>query len=169
MEVVDGGGSGLNAVSVALAEILMNRVNIVGTGLDGILSNSLGLKPTQILAVISMFTPVLSGAEINVGDGEAWSKNWYTSQVGQTPESIVINNAANIISNIGKRNELREILENLSLASYKELGEMKQHKQYRYRGCLLHWKLNQTHPVLFSLEDNKIPLLCIIQRYPSYA
>ena len=36
------------------------------------------------------------------------------------------------------------------------------------RYCFLHWELVHTHPLLFSLEDNKIPRVCILHSASSY-
>ena len=65
---------------------------------------------------------MLGRAEIIAGGGKACLKTGYVSKVGKTPESIGINNDATIIENIGKRDELMEILEDLSLAPTRGRG-----------------------------------------------
>ena len=76
---------------------------------------ALWMNLSQIAAVRAVVTTGLGSAEINVKDGEAWSKIGDICQVGKTPGEIGINNDGTIIEKNKKGDELQEILEDLSL------------------------------------------------------
>ena len=97
---------------------MLNNNNTVGTGMDGLLGSSLGLNLEQLAAVREMVTEKRGSADRSAGGGKAWSETGEKYQVGKTPKGMGINNNTNVISTIGKRGELREILEELSLDLY---------------------------------------------------
>ena len=107
--------AGRKETSVVLAAILVNNRNIVGTGMDGLLSTDIGFNLVKLLAVRAMVTEGRDRALKISGDREAWSETGDISQVGNTPKVIGINYDAKIIDDIGKREKIREILEDLSL------------------------------------------------------
>ena len=80
---------------------MTNNRNTVGTGMDGILRFSLGIKPMQLVAVRGTITTGIGRFDINKEYGEAWSETGEISQVGHNPESIGINNSATIIEKLG--------------------------------------------------------------------
>ena len=161
-------GAGVNGEAAALASILLNNGNTVGTGLDKLLGSALGLNRVKLAAVGSMGIKYQGSTDIIPRYGEAWYNTEDIYRLGQSSKVIPIDNSTTVISTIDNNCKLGEILEDIMLSPYGSQGEMEQYEKEGTREFFLQLAIGNTSPLLFALSEKKRPIVRILHSETKY-
>ena len=125
--------------------------------MDGLQGLDLDVNPKQLAAVMAMINGNQRIMERRPRDEEDWYDMGDISMLEHYHEGIGINNSKDIITTIGNRFKLGEILKDVRLGPYESWGKWNSLIRMGYRELFLHWEIGHTNPVLFALADKKHP------------